>query len=313
MMKPLTGWKQACLLTAVSLTVFAAVFLLQPVDPVMGQLANSSKSLTAAKSDLPGDIKLAIQLIEKKDFRTFLELYCPVEMLRKLRQQDLVDRAATVLASQPKTKAYLLALFNSLQVQTAKFDKSGGIATLEMDPKSPIPDEIPGELNIAEIFELKLTGLGSDLSRVITEATKLLEEPNVTEFVDRVFPASELARLQTPDSRQTLLLQFKETPEMAKSIVADLKILATIKPEISKDGKEATFSVLGGEPSIKREIKFQKVGNDWRLFDDSPRIATELTRQAKLVPGATSKVVQMERIGGNWRFIELPALRMDGP
>ena len=42
------------------------------------------------------------------------------------------------------------------------------------------------------------------------------------------------------------------------------------------------------------------------------RVIAELTRQSRLKPRSAVTTVLMERIGGNWRFIELPALRLDG-
>ncbi|MBS0207132.1 MAG: hypothetical protein JSS49_30010 [Planctomycetes bacterium] len=294
--------------------VIGGLVLLQLTASAMGQGGAIPKPTTATvrQPELAKDLDAAIQLIEQNDFQAFIEQYCPVDQLRTLRQQDLVERAATFMASHPKTKPQLLTLLKSLKEQSPKFDRSGGLATLQFDSSLGNVEEVPGELNIPETFGLKVTGLGSDLNRVITEATKLLEAGDFSTFVDKLFPASELARLKTDDVRQTLLLQFQETPELAKTMIADLKLLTTIKPEFSEKGTVATFTVSKGG-ARPRTLKFQKVDANWRLFDDSSRIVTELSRQATLRPGSTIKVVQMERIGGNWRFIELPMLRMDGP
>lgn len=315
MMKSSNGYPWAGILTAISLATAGGMFLLQPPLTVLGQGESRAKTANAdARSALAGDLKRAIELVEKNEFRTFLELYCPVEMLRKLRQQDLVDRAATVLASQPKSRSQLLIVLNALKAPSGKFDKSGGMVTLEFDTSaSGLAEEIPGELNIPETFDIKLNGFGSDLPRAIAESIKLLEAAEFATFVDRLYPASELARLQDPGAMQALLQQFKETPELARSIIADLQRIQPLKASISKDGKVATYTLSGGVPKTDRTIKFEKVGADWRLFDDSPRVVTELTRQAKMIPGSEIKVVQMEWIGGNWRFIELPSLRLVGP
>lgn len=311
MLKPRDGWQRK--VAAICLVALAGVFLLRSADDVMGQGAKpKSPPAATGKTDLDSDLENAIQLIEKNDFAAFIDLYCPVDMLRRLRQQDLVDRAATVMKSQQRLKPQLLSLLKGLKGQSPKFDKSGGMAILEFDTSGGNVEEFLGELNIPESFDLKVTGLGSDLGRAITDATKLLEAEDISAFVDAVYPASELSRLQAPDSRKALLQQFKETPELAQSILADLKLLAAMKPVVSKEGDVATFSIPGDEQHPKRAIKFQKVDANWRLFDDSPRVVKELSRQTKLKPGSSITIVQMERIGGNWRFIELPMLRLDG-
>ena len=309
MVKPRDGSRQTWMTAAICLTVLSGIIVWPPIVNVLGQEAVKPKTppATVLQADLVGDLDKAIQLIEKNDYRTFIEQYGPVEILRKLRQQDLVDRAAALMASQPKTKTQLLTMLKALKGQSPKFDKSGGMATLEFDTSAGGTDEVPGELNIPDTLGLKLTGLGSDLNRVFADAAKLLEAGDITAFADRVFPASELARLQAADARQAMLQQFKETPELAQSMIADFKSLQTAKPTLTDNGNVASFSMA----SSKRTIKFQKVDANWRLFDDSPRVVTELTRQAKLKPGSAIRIVQMERIGGNWRFIELPVLRAD--
>ena len=312
MLKPRGDWIRTSALAAISGLIFGGTVLLPPPANLMGQGPGKPKSADVAthKSNLTGDIAIAIQLVEKDEFRTFLELYCPVELLRKLRQEDLVDRAAAVMASQPKTKVQLLILLKALMEQSPKFDKSGGMATLDVDPTAGGIEEVPGELKIPDAFNLTATGLGSDLNRVIADAIKLLETAEFGTFVDRVFPASELGRVQSSDARKGLLMTFQETPELAKTMIADLKQLQSVEPEMTENGTVATFSIPSSERS-KRTIKFQKIGTNWRLFDDSPRVVTELSRQAKLKPGSTIKIIHMERVGGNWRFIELPILRMD--
>lgn len=51
-----------------------------------------SKQVAASEPNLVRDIDHAIQTVEKGDFRTFLEQYARVELLRRLRQEgDLGD------------------------------------------------------------------------------------------------------------------------------------------------------------------------------------------------------------------------------
>jgi hypothetical protein len=92
--------KREWLLTAIFLTVFSGFFVLQPAFDAMGQAGKSKPSPTAAlKPDLLADIKLAIQLVEKNDFRAFIEQYAPVEALRELRQMEPADRSKETVAT----------------------------------------------------------------------------------------------------------------------------------------------------------------------------------------------------------------------
>ena len=314
MSKPCDGWRRTGMQMAICRTLVSGCLLLTLTAVATGQGTPKPKPTAAAvqKPELAKDLEAAIQLIERNDFQTFIEQYCPVDMLRKLRQQDLVERAATVMANQPKTKPQLLAMLKALKEQSPAFDRSGGLATLQFDASAGNVEEIPGELNIPDTFGAKTTGLGNDLNHVIAEAAVLLEKGDFNTFIDSLFPASELARVHAPDTRQALLLQLKETPDLAKSMIADLNRLKGVTPELTEKGTVATFTI-SGTGTRKRVMKFQNVESHWRLFDDSPRVVTELTRQVKLRPGSAITVVQMERIGGNWRFIELPLLRVNGP
>ena len=170
---------------------------------------------------------------------------------------------------------------------------------------------------------------------MLAEAARLLAAGDFQTFVERLFPASELARLQEPGVMQDLLQQFQVAPEVLKtpqrptqpkqptqsiqdspsllqSLQADFKLLQTLTPELTDQGQVAVYRIDSQNQQPVRVIKFQKTGSDWRLFDDVGRVIAELTRQAKLKPRSVVTTVQMERIGGNWRFIELPALRLDG-
>lgn len=341
MMRTRGEWRRATIPLGLVLSGVVGMVTLVSVGDLSGQGPGNpgagttkSTSSVAREPDLVTDLDEAVRMVEQNDFRSFLERYAPVEVLRRLRQQDLFERAATVMAGQPQTKQQLLAILKALRKQTPTYDKSRGLATLQFDTLASGVDEVAGELHLPDTNGLKLVGLGGDLNKVHAEAERLLSAGDFPTFVERLFPASELARLQEPGAMQDLLQQFKATPEVSKtpprptlpkqptqpvsdspsllqSLQADFKLLQTLKPELTEKGQVAVYRIESADQQPVRVIKFQKSGNDWRLFDDAGRVSAELTRQAKLKPRSAVTTVLMERIGGNWRFIELPALRLD--
>lgn len=276
-----------------------------------GQTKTKSKPAprAAGEPDLAADIDEAIRAVEAGEFQTFLERYAPVEILRKMRQEDLVEQAAAALAGRPQSKAQLLAVLRALKEKTPRYDKSRGLATLDFDPFASGVPEAADELHLPTVADLKLTGLGDDLSKVVAQAIKLLEAGDMAVFVERLFPATEIARLRQGDQLPALLQQFKATPELQTAILADFKRMQNAKPELAEKGQVAVFKLAAEKDQPARTVKLQKTGRDWRLFDDAPRVSAEVVRQAKLKPRSSVMSVQMELIGGNWRFVELPMLR----
>jgi hypothetical protein len=116
-----------------------------------------------------------------------------------------------------------------------------------------------------------------------------------------------MARLQAEEQLQAVVQQFKDVPELPKSILADLKRIKGMKAELTEKGQVAVFKLPAEGDQPARTIKFQKASSGWRLFDDSPRVSKELVRQAQRKSrGAVTHVqVQMELVGGNWRLVEL--------
>ena len=328
-------WYVTTLLISGSLIASMVVFLQGDLNGQnaanSGAKKTKSSSVPTREPEIATDLDDAIRLLNESDFKTFFEKYAPVEILRRLRQQDLVERATTVMSSEPQTKRHLLSVLEALRKQTPVFDKSRGIATIQFETLGSGIVEISGELHLPATENLKLTGLGKDLNKVLAEATRLLAAGEVQAVVNGLFPASELARLQEPGAMQDLVQQLsvgpipskfapaqqtgrkaiQDTPPELKAWQADLRQLQSLSPELTDDGRLAIFRIESPGSLSVRIIKFQKTEAGWRLFDDVKRVTTELTRQSKLKPKAGIMTVQMERIGGNWRFIELPALQVD--
>jgi hypothetical protein len=319
-------WRTAVAGAALFSFIVVTSMLTLPQSLLGQPAASTAKSSPNHSDEIVKDLDEAIRILEKGDFKLFLELYAPVEALRKLRQQNLVDRAAAGMAGQPQSTRKLIATFKALKSTPPKFDRSGGLAVLEFDPRPHGIDEIPGELHLPASEGQKLTQLGSDLKVVLKQASKLLDDGDYKEFVEGLFPASEIARLKTPGAMQELLLLFQRGPDSAPfveggkrmtgsplliSLKADLALLQTMTPEVAEQGKLAVFHIDAKPDQPARDIKFQLVEGSWRFFDNAERITNELSAQSKLKPRSAVVVVQMERVGGNWRFIELPAIKSE--
>jgi hypothetical protein len=278
-----------------------------------GQPNAKAKTETRASGhpDVMSDLDDAIRAVESGEFQRFLETYAPVEMLRRMRQENLVEHAAEILAQQRETKPQLLAVLRAVKRQTPRFDRSRGLATLEFDPFVSGVPEAADELHLPATGDLKLTGLGDELSNVISEAINLLEAGDMTTFVERLYPPTEIARLRQAEQLPALLQQFKDTPELRTALLGDFKRLQTVRHGQIDKGHVAVFELAPEKEQPARTVKFQMVGRDWRLYDDAPRVSAELVRQARLKPRSAVVSVQMELIGGNWRFVELPTLRID--
>lgn len=334
------GWRPATTVRTLIILGFIGTMALVSVAELNGQgpaksQSGKPKSAATSDTDVVADLDQAISMVEKDEFKAFLEKYAPVEVLRRFRQQDLLERAAAVMATQAQTKKQLIALLKALRKETPAFDKSRGLATFQFDPFAHGVQEVTGELHLPITDDVKLVGLGSDLKKVVAEATRLLADGEVQSFVERMFPASELARLKEPGAMADLLQQIKgvgdqptpaqrvrlgpaaaqqpQTPtNLLQGMLEDFKRLENLTAELTDKGQIALFRIDEKDQKPLRAIKFQKVGSDWRLFDDTSRVSAELTRQSKLQPRAGITTVQMERVGGNWRFVELPALQQEG-
>lgn len=287
---------------------------------------NSDKS---SAPDIGSDLDGAIQVLDKSDFRTFYERYAPVELLRQLRQEEMLDEASEENASRVLLKAQLLMILRSIRKETPTYDKSHGLATYKFDPYANQAFKLDkSELHLPDTDNLKLVGLGGDLTKVIAQAAQLLDDGDIKAFVERTFPASELARLQTAELMQDLIHRINTVPVVPKpkrgqrapkpgdpaplslrqAFQADFKRLQELKPELTDKGLVAVFRLDSPNKQPPRVIKFQKVGADWRFFDNAGRVASELSRQSKLKPSYSATTVQFELVGGNWRFVEIPPI-----
>src|SRR5262245_54775842 len=100
---PMSRTNNAWIRTSGSFAILGIVgvilVLWQFAGETQGQARARSKptSRTDGEPDLAADLDDAIRSVEAGEFQTFLEKYAPVEVLRKMRQEDLVEQAAAAL------------------------------------------------------------------------------------------------------------------------------------------------------------------------------------------------------------------------
>lgn len=210
----------------------------------------------------------------------------------------------------------------------------------EVSANGAIP-EAEREIRIPELKLPALTadeggnsqqGYGGDLLAAIGRGIQSLEEGKYEEFVDNMYPLGELARLQERGGRERLLERLKKDGPLVLAMVQDLKRCQTAVLTYDRNNQEATI-LIRGSGTVQNESKegvtmsyprgraimFQLVRGNWRFFDETSvaykKIQSELKRSpveiaAKLptekkpekIP---SQVLQMEKIGDEWRIQSL--------
>ena len=306
----LTGTARTFLCCMVLAAIAISLEFFRAVPARSGQTPPRQNQKDAAgHPDLMADIDDAIRLVEAGDFQTFLERYAPVEILRRMRQQDLVERSAALLAGRAESKAQLLSMLRAIKEQKPRYDRTRGLAVIDLaQPQPDVADDEDG-LHPPDTKSLTLTSVRGDLPAVLSEAVRLLEESDVSQFVNRFFPPTEMARISDESQLQALLQQFQELPELRLALLADFQRMQSVKPELVENGQVAVFRLDAGQGRAGRMIKLQKFNGSWRLFDDASRVSQELVRQSQHKMQNAPTSVQFERIGGNWRFVELLLLR----
>lgn len=274
-----------------------------------------AKQLMAAIDD-------AIRTLDAEDYPRFVEHYYPVEELRMHRRLGNVDRLTAYVEKRDDFKRGLLQALRAARQHKPRFNESKTIATFEFDVPGQ-EDHITARIvkEPPDPRQLELVGYGPDLDVVIEKAIATLERGDVATFIDRLFPASELALLHERKERQALADRIGANPAAVKQMIADLKAIKKQKA-ILKESDDVAIALIergtveiGDTVGTKRKLdlpsqrfKFQKVNGSWRLFDEGARAREELARLSKLTPKEFKLTMTLvfERFGDAWRIAELP-------
>ncbi len=273
----------------------------------LGGLAQPAVLRADAKADIKTDLTEAAKLLKEKKFRLFLEKFAPVEELRMMREQGIILRIDPIFASNPEIIPTLLKMIEGAKAHEPQVDASEGLATFEFEeagtaaevptPAKPVAEKKPG------------AGFGGDLKVVIAKAIAALKEKEYASLAEKVFPTPVAASLGGPGQVETLAAQMELVPELPKKMLEDLEALKALTPVLNAGKNVATYTLKGSDgPS--RQIKFQKVGADWRFFDGTTAVQGEIAKLGTLKPPAEMVQIQMEKVGGNWRFVRFTG--MDG-
>lgn len=284
-------------------TAVAGVVLAMSVWQGMGY---AQPKPAASEPKIADDLADLERALEAKDYATFIEKYVPVEDLRQIRKQNILNQVGQQFAARPES-AKLLALVKKLKTLTPTYDPSKGEATFTMpelvgtDAESIVPPDPTGKPG---------PGYGGDLKAVLAACVVDIDKADWKTFVAKMYPAREAARLQDSGELQTLIATLDAHPGMREQLRADLKQMQALQPRIT--GNVAEFT-LKRRALPDRTVKLQKSGADWRFFDNSAAVTAEIQKIAALkLPdfkaASDEGQVRFERIGGNWRFVKMPRL-----
>ena len=92
------------------------------------------------------------------------------------------------------------------------------------------------------------------------------ELPDVTVYIEALRERILGRKFIRAQIRGPFLLRLKNLPDVKKQMLADVKAMASLKPEMSGDGKVASF-VLKGEDVPDRTIRLSLENGDWLLVD----------------------------------------------
>jgi hypothetical protein len=298
-------------------------------DPKVSPSGNSKQAASSpAQAEVQKTLNDAIAVVEAGDLVKFVEFYAPVELLRNLRDQGRLE----TLRSSPPDSRILLSLLRRFQNGEVRLERDGLVARVtprrdksDSPPKEDVdaPDPLAA-VPSPKLDKLKLVGYGSDLSQVVKSSLAALDTGELESFIDHVFPAGELGRLQSHDGKTQLVARLKKQPEFIEQMRRDLKAIGDATPEFNADKTVATIVLRtptadkrpGDAPPEPRTVKFQKVDGSWRFYDNSTPVREEMARQSRLLPPKLKylpgmrvenpDVLVMEKLGSSWRLAALP-------
>ena len=257
------------------------------------------------------DVTRAHTLLKTDGIEQFIEDYYPINLVRPARQRQVIGNMANDLR---RSKATLKRLEKKLeQCQAGTINGNDSDVTF-MPPAEPAPAKpavvAPVVKPVVQVAPAP-AGYGKELLPALTLASADLKAGKFKVFVEKMLPATEVARLTTSEQIETTTQVLTDNPEMVKSMLADMAEIAKLKPKAVENLVQVTLPgrTKGETP---REIRFQLVGGSWRFFDQSSdvhakrEVLMEKAGNMEANPGAFEPVLKFERIREHWRLLELP-------
>lgn len=271
------------------------------------------------KEEVYSAIDDAIRRLQSKDYPGFIKYYLQVDVIRELRDKSAMDQFLAQIKDNPGSFGRVTELLTRARKSTPEFNETLTEATLRIieKPDDGKPTEIANDVTAPKTTDVKLAGFGSDLDAAIGKAVAALEKGDVELFVANMFPAGELRHPDANKRRALVVGRMKANPAPIQQMIADLKSIKGKTPTLTAEGRVASFQLEGGmivngQYNTKlptRTLKFQKVENSWRLYDNTTAIRKEVAMQVTLpLPKFTPQggtFVKLEKIGDEWRILIL--------
>jgi hypothetical protein len=306
------------------------------VAPATGTTAAAAPATSPATPATPADeVRAALvdarTLLEQKKFKEFIEGYAPIEALRQMRQNNALDTEAQRFGDAPQNLV-LIDLLKFLESQTPQISEDGATVTYTVpeDWRNPAPTDtgtgpaVPDEATPGvpetratapvELSAAPVPGYSGELASVLEQAAQALEADDVAAFIENMFPIGEVQRLRGAEPYAEVLERLTGNPDMKKRMIADLNEAAKATPVLDESGTVATITLPGtGKNALERTLRFEQVDGHWRLFNAAgpirETVAAQLKNQPPVLPNQTRepdrRVFQMERIGTQWRILEI--------
>lgn len=233
-------------------------------------------------------------LLDSGRNREFLVRYAPLDDLRALKRAEIEK---TALPTVPRKR--VLAALDQLSGETPKVHGEGWIAEFRVE----------SEVEISEVTPTK--GYGSDLNEAIGSAISDLESGHYDQFVEKMIPESAKLHLLNGDTDQTVLAALDDESPLVLMMLADLKELQKLTPEIHNDtavfrlppsgaieGLPAPIRSTRSFQPADREIRFSLIAGSWRFYDNSS--------DAAVTSGTAVYQLTFERVGRTWRLAQWP-------
>lgn len=312
-------------------TVAVAVFcdagdLLAQDKPAAAQPAAKVETTAdaARKKALIADMDAALKLLQGKKYHEFLETYAPVEDVRRIRAEDSWKQVAAAFLTNGEQTAALMKLLRGIKTGEIRFEAHGYEAVIELsDPDASAIASAAAQQGKKVAVEVPIPdseGLGDDLNDVLELGAKLVRENKFESFVSGLYPQSMVRELHRSGRMDAFARQLKANNELQTALASDFAALRKLKPEISEQGRVATFTLKAaarkpsddGEENGKvqpagtsrdRLIKFELSDGNWRFFDASKKAMETIDEWKSAKAASAAPTIKLEKIGGNWRFL----------
>jgi hypothetical protein len=285
------------------------------------QLTDLDQPPTAAQiADVHRAIREGIAALEAGDVIKFYEDYGPIDQFRALRDSG---RLKSMRSSSVATQS-LIATLKLFCEGKIRVDRDGLLARVTPSSDDPGAADAGESPNASAAVpspkddKVSLVGYGDDLPQVLHAGLAALEAGQIESFIDHLFPAGELGRLQA-DGKAKLVARLKKQPELIEQMRRDLKAAGNAPVEFNTEKTLASITLPAPSDhpeEAPRIVKFQKIAVSWRFFDNSTRVRDEIVRLSRLVPPKLSYPVVpgdgdrhallMEKLGTSWRISRMP-------